>query len=118
MLKILSYVGPEVLALVIPKVCERWNSLSKDVTLWKTLSYSCYDTSDINRVQQVRCAALLGFRANVNLLIMVEVSRKCLSTILLVTDPFILFTVHTIIHLSFICFPLHPYNTTGKTCIQ
>jgi hypothetical protein len=95
MLKILSYFGPAELCFIIGAVCDRWNALSKDVTLWKRLSYSCYGTSDINRIEQVRCAALLGFRANVSLLIMAEVSGKCLSTIWLVTDPCILFTVHT-----------------------
>jgi hypothetical protein len=64
MLKILSYFGPEDLCLIIAKVCERWNALSKDVTLWKSLSYSCDRTSDISRVVQVRCVTVLGFRTN------------------------------------------------------
>jgi hypothetical protein len=64
MLKILSYIGPEDLCFIIAKVCERWNGLAKDVTLWKTLSYSCDPTSDISCVVQVRCATLLGFRTN------------------------------------------------------
>jgi hypothetical protein len=62
LLNILSHFGPEDLCFIIAKVCERWNALSKDVTLWNTLSYSCDRTSDISRVVQVRCAALLGFR--------------------------------------------------------
>jgi hypothetical protein len=33
LLKILSYCKPEDLCHTIPKVCERWNTLSKDVTL-------------------------------------------------------------------------------------
>jgi hypothetical protein len=117
LLRILSYCGPEVFGLIIPKVCERWKRLSTDVTLWKTLCYCVDRIADIWRVEQVRCAALLGFRANVNLGIMAEVSRKCLSTIWLVTDAFILLTVHTIIHLSLICFPLHPHSTAGKTVV-
>jgi hypothetical protein len=63
-LKILSYLGPDDLCFTIPEVCVRWKVLSKDVTLWKTLSYSCDRTADIRRVVQVRCDTLLGFRAN------------------------------------------------------
>jgi hypothetical protein len=76
LLKILSYLGPDDLVNIIPKVCKRWKRLSTDVTLWKTLSYHCDDTTHIYRVVQVRCAELLGFRSNVNLRIMAEVSRK------------------------------------------
>ena len=61
-LKILSFFGAEDLIHIISKVCERWNALSKEVILWKNLSYSCYDSSDINRVAQVRYTTLLGFR--------------------------------------------------------
>jgi hypothetical protein len=64
LLKILSHFGPEDLCFIIAEVCERWNALSKDVTLWKTLSYSCIHTSDLDRVVQVRCATLLGFKTN------------------------------------------------------
>ena len=64
LLKILSYFGPEDLCFIIAKVCERWNILAKDKTLWKTLSYSCDDSSDINRIAEVRCTALLGFWTN------------------------------------------------------
>jgi hypothetical protein len=64
LLKILSHFGPEDLCFLVPEVCERWNALSKDVTLWKALSYSCDDTDDISRIEQVRCAALLWFRGN------------------------------------------------------
>ena len=46
-----------------------------------------------------------------NLLIVAEVSRESLGIIWLVTDAFILLTVHAIINLSFICFPLHPNST-------
>jgi hypothetical protein len=62
LLKILSYFGPDELCFTIAEVCERWNALSKEVTLWNKLSYSCDNTSDISRVVQVRCAAFLGFR--------------------------------------------------------
>jgi hypothetical protein len=55
LLKIFSYVRPEDSCLIIPKVCERWNVLSKDAVLWKTLSYHCDRTSDISRVVQM-CA--------------------------------------------------------------
>jgi hypothetical protein len=117
MLKILSHFGPEDLCLIIAEVCERWNVLAKDVTLWKTLSYSCHFTSDIRHVDQVRCATLLGFRTDFNLLIVAKVSRECLVIIWLVTDPFILLTAHSIINLSFISFPLHPHSTAGKTVV-
>jgi hypothetical protein len=63
-LKILSYFGPEDVCLNIAKVCERWNTLAKDVILWKTLPYRCYKSSDINRITEVRYTALLGFRTN------------------------------------------------------
>ena len=63
-LKILSYFGAEDLIHIISKVCERWNTLSKEVILWKNLSYSCYHSSDINRVAQVRYTTLLVFRTN------------------------------------------------------
>jgi hypothetical protein len=46
-----------------------------------------------------------------------KVSRECLGIILLVTDAFILLTVHGIINLSFICFPLHPHSIAGKTVV-
>ena len=63
-LKILSYFGPEDLCLNIAKVCEEWNVMAKDIVLWKTLSYTCDSSSDINRIAEVRCTALLGFRTN------------------------------------------------------
>ena len=56
--------GPEDLCLIIAKVCKRWNSLAKDVVLWKTLSYNCDRSSDISRISAVRCTKLFGFRAN------------------------------------------------------
>ena len=52
-LKILSYFGPEDLCLNIAKVCEEWNVMAKDMVLWKTLSYSCDWSSDINRIAEV-----------------------------------------------------------------
>jgi len=64
LLKILSYFGPEDLCFIIAKVCERWNILAKDKILWKTLSYSCDRYSDISRIAEVRCTALLGFSTN------------------------------------------------------
>jgi hypothetical protein len=64
LLNILSHFGPEELCLIIAKVCKRWNVLAKDVLLWKTLSYSCDDSSDISRIAEVRCTTLLGFRTN------------------------------------------------------
>ena len=60
LLKILSYFGPEDLCCIIAKVCKKWNILAKDI-LWKTLSYSCDYYSDISRIAEVRCTALLGF---------------------------------------------------------
>jgi len=64
LLKILSYFGPEDLCCIIAKVCERWNILAKDKTLWKTLSYRCGRDSDISRIAEVRSTALLGFSTN------------------------------------------------------
>jgi hypothetical protein len=46
----------------IAKVCERWNVLAKNKILWKTVSYSCDDSSDISRIAQVRYTALLGLK--------------------------------------------------------
>jgi len=46
-----------------------------------------------------------------------KVFRECLCIIWLVTDTFILLTVHGVISLSFICFPLNPYSITGKTVV-
>jgi hypothetical protein len=60
LLKILSHFGPEDLCFIIAEVCERWNALSKNVIIWKTLSYNC-DNSDISCVAKVR---LFGFRTN------------------------------------------------------
>jgi hypothetical protein len=53
LLKILSHFGPEDLCLVIAKVCERWNALARDVTLWKSLSYYCDCSSEFSEVVQV-----------------------------------------------------------------
>ena len=52
-----------------------------------------------------------------NLLIVAKVSKECLGIIWLITDAFILLTLHGIINLSFICFPLHPYSTAEKTVV-
>jgi hypothetical protein len=52
-----------------------------------------------------------------NFLIVAKVSREFLGIIWLVTDAFILLTVHGITNLSFICFPLPPYSTAGKTVV-
>ena len=64
LLKILSHFGPEDLCLIIAKVCEKWNVLARDEILWRTLSYSCDRSSDISRIAEVSCTALLGFRTN------------------------------------------------------
>jgi len=64
LLKIFSHFGPEDLCLIIAKVCERWNILAKNKVLWKKLSYRCDRSSDISRIAEVRCTALLGFRTN------------------------------------------------------
>ena len=61
LLQIFSHFGPEDLCLIIAEVCERWNSLAKDVVLWRTLSYECKRGTDISRIAEVRCTALLGF---------------------------------------------------------
>ena len=64
LLKILSHFGPEDLCLIIAKVCKKWNDLARDKILWKTLSYSCDDDSDISRIAEVRYNSLLWFRTN------------------------------------------------------
>jgi len=64
LLKILSYFEPEDLCCIIAKVCEKWDILAKDKTLWGTLSYSCDRSSDISRIAEVSCTALLGFSTN------------------------------------------------------
>ena len=61
LLKIFSYFGPEDVCFIIAKVCERWNILAKDVVLWRTLYYECDSSTDISRIAEVRCTALLGF---------------------------------------------------------
>jgi hypothetical protein len=63
LLNILSLFGPEDLIFITADVCERWNALSRDVTIWKEACYSCDQNSDISRIEKVRCAALLGFRS-------------------------------------------------------
>jgi hypothetical protein len=64
LLKILSHFGLEDLCFKIAEVCKRWNDLSRDVTIWKKISYSCYYFSDISEVLKVRLAVMLEFRAN------------------------------------------------------
>jgi hypothetical protein len=64
LLKILSYFGPEELCVNIAEVCKKWNSLSRDVTIWKKACFKCYHKLRIERVVQVRCAVMLGFRSN------------------------------------------------------
>jgi hypothetical protein len=64
LLKILSHFGPEDLCLIIAKVCERWNALAKDVTLWKTISYKCDQSSDFSCVSQVRRNIFLDLKTN------------------------------------------------------
>jgi hypothetical protein len=53
MLKMFSYVGPEELCLIIPKVCARWKALAKDAILWKTLAYNCDRSFDIIHLAQM-----------------------------------------------------------------
>ena len=53
LLKILSHFGPEELCINIANVCERWSALSKDITLWKKLSYKCDDLSTFTSVVEV-----------------------------------------------------------------
>jgi hypothetical protein len=55
LLKILSHFGPDDLCFKIAEVCGRWNALSRDVTIWKKISYSCYFSSDINYDIKVTC---------------------------------------------------------------
>jgi hypothetical protein len=62
LLKIFSHFGPEDIRFKISKVCKKWNVLAKDVVLWKKLCYSCDYSSDISRIAEVRCTALLGCR--------------------------------------------------------
>jgi hypothetical protein len=63
-MNIFSLFGPEELCLIIANVCRKWDDLSKDVGLWKKLSYKCGRTSDPSHITKVRCTALLGFRTN------------------------------------------------------
>ena len=58
LLKIFSHFGPEALAFSICEVCQRWKDVAEDVALWKSLSYHCGESSDIRRVEEVRCTAL------------------------------------------------------------
>jgi hypothetical protein len=62
LLEILSHCGPENI-LHIAKVCKHWNALTKEVVLWKRLSYICDNSSNISPIKEVRCTALLRFRA-------------------------------------------------------
>ena len=55
LLEILSHCGPEDILFIVAKVCERWNALTKEVILWKNLSYICDNSSDFSRVAQVSC---------------------------------------------------------------
>ena len=43
--------------------------------------------------------------------------QRVLGIIWLVTDAFVLPTVYAIVNVSFISFPLYPYNTAGKTVV-
>jgi len=64
LLKILSYFGPEYVYVIIAEVCQRWNDLANDVTLWRTLSYHCDHYSDISCIAEISYTSLLGFRTN------------------------------------------------------
>ena len=52
-----------------------------------------------------------------NLLIAAKLSIEYLDIICLVAYAFVLLTLHGIIILSLIYFPLHPYSTAGKTVV-
>ncbi|KAJ9586677.1 hypothetical protein L9F63_019715, partial [Diploptera punctata] len=41
LLNILSYFTTEELCSTIAEVCERWNALAEDSSLWKNLTYAC-----------------------------------------------------------------------------
>jgi hypothetical protein len=64
LLEILSFFQPEELCLIIPEVCEKWNSLAKDMVLWKALCYFCDRSSNISLIKEVRYTSLLGFGTN------------------------------------------------------
>jgi len=64
LLNIFSHFGHEDLCVIIAKVCERWNTLAKDIVPWQTLSYECDVSYDISRIEKVKCIALLEFRTN------------------------------------------------------
>jgi hypothetical protein len=58
LIKILSHFGPEDLCLIIAKVCEKWNVLSRNMVLWNKLSYNCDRYSDISHISEVRCTII------------------------------------------------------------
>jgi hypothetical protein len=64
LLNILSYFRPEEICYTIANVCERWKVVSKEVVLWKKLSYECDGHTDIEDIAEVRRTALLRFRSN------------------------------------------------------
>jgi hypothetical protein len=64
LLNILSYIEPQDLYLIIAKVCEKWNALAKDVSLWKDLCYTFEGETDINNIEEVRWTTLLLFSTN------------------------------------------------------
>jgi len=53
LLKIFSCFGAEELSLIIAKVCQQWNTLAKDVALWKAVSYKCDSSSGISHFKEV-----------------------------------------------------------------
>jgi hypothetical protein len=64
LLEILSRLGPEDILFNFANVCKRWNSLTKEVILWKSLSYVCDPSSNISRIKEVGCTTLLWFSTN------------------------------------------------------
>jgi len=62
LLEILSHCGPEDILLIIPDVCRRWKAVTKELILWKKLSYECDRSSDFSRVAHVSCTSLLVFK--------------------------------------------------------
>jgi hypothetical protein len=64
LLNILSYIEPQDLNRIIAKVCERWNAVAKDVSLWKDVCFTFEGETDINYIEEVRRTTLLLFSTN------------------------------------------------------
>jgi len=50
LLKIFAYLGSEDVCLAVAKVCERWNYITRDVTLWKNLIFICNKNMSIGYI--------------------------------------------------------------------